>query len=161
MLLETFYVLILTHALAHGAFLVEVHEWTQNGTNRKEWSNEDFQNSSNVNIVFANDEFEYDYIPDDNGGNYGDLLLSQRQFGDVLIFRETIINEVSGNFQDLQVKGSLRGVRITHLRALNFGRERAYVYRLWYTDSGDVGAVMTIRPNFQVRVFIEIYGIRN
>ncbi|RZB73494.1 hypothetical protein BDFB_006499 [Asbolus verrucosus] len=98
------------------------------------------------------------YIPQDTGGNYGDLICRYRENGDVLLLRElVIIDELSPSEQDVQWYASLNARRISSVRVLNIGRERAYCYRIEVAGA-DALAYVRVPPRHDPRVLIEIYG---
>ncbi|KAJ8961005.1 hypothetical protein NQ318_020309 [Aromia moschata] len=97
-------------------------------------------------------------VPPDNGGNYGDLIHRYRENRDRLLLREVVvIRQLSSVEQDLQWTVSISGARVSSVRVLNFGRERAYGLRI-DVAGGDVQAIIRIPPLYDPRIMIEIYG---
>ncbi|CAG9854826.1 unnamed protein product [Phyllotreta striolata] len=97
-------------------------------------------------------------IPRDTGGNYGDLIYKFRSNSDTLLLREVVIaDELYSNEQDLRWTVSINGARITSVRVLNFGRERAFCLRI-DVAAGDAEVVLRIPSLVDPRVMIEIYG---
>lgn len=146
----------------HSKFVIQVRPFTiQNNENNTKWHQISFKNISDFQVVTTAEEITeiIDDIPEDDGGNYGDLLHLERKGGDSLILRETIINQISHGPQDLRISGYLPP-KITHIRALNFGRERAFVYMIANNENGYVQINMAIKAKLQVRVSIEVYGIK-
>lgn len=112
----------------------------------------------NTNVT--RNEFKEYGVPQDTGGNYGDLLHLRRQNGDELLTRETIVNEhVDSDYQELHYYAYFRA-KITAVRVLNFGRQRAYTTEVASDGSeGHVDAYMVIAPRYSIRTFVEVYGI--
>ncbi|XP_072389311.1 uncharacterized protein [Diabrotica undecimpunctata] len=95
---------------------------------------------------------------EDNGGNYGDLVFRNRDQRDQLLVREVVIlNSRSSGAQELIWTVSIPGARISSVRALNFGRERAFCYSI-EVAGGDARVVLQIGPRSDPRVMIEVYG---
>lgn len=69
-----------------------------------------------------------------------------------------MINEIlTSEEQDIRWYVTISGARISSVRVLNFGRNRAYCLRI-DVASGDVQVVLRILPLTDPRVMIEIYG---
>lgn len=97
-------------------------------------------------------------LPPDNGGNYGDLVYRGREEGDVLVFREVVINqELESQVKDLRLYASLAVRRITSVRVLNLGRERGYTLRIDVVGN-EFQTIVRIAPYFDPRLLIEVYG---
>lgn len=74
------------------------------------------------------------------------------------MLRELVINqELASVEQDVHWSVSISGARITSVRVMNIGRERAYCLRI-DVAGGDVQAIIRIPPLIDPRVLIEIYG---
>lgn len=119
------------------------------------------QNVSDMQVT-TNKEFPKDVyatIPSDNGGSYGDLLHARRENGDVLLIRETIINEFTSSQElDMYWYGNFPA-RLSHVSALNFGRERGFTLQIaTRKNDGYVEVFIRIRPYKIIRMFIEVYG---
>ncbi|KAJ3654068.1 hypothetical protein Zmor_013282 [Zophobas morio] len=98
------------------------------------------------------------YVPPDRGGNYGDLIYRYRENGDVLLLREVVvIDELSPSELEVQWYGSLKARRISSVRVLNVGRERAFCARIDVAGA-EVAALLRLPPGCDPRVLIEIYG---
>ncbi|XP_066156357.1 uncharacterized protein [Euwallacea fornicatus] len=98
-------------------------------------------------------------IAADNGyGNPGDLIYRYRESNDVLQIREVIVlPEISSDIQEVQWYAVTPARRITSVRVLNFGRERAYTLRIDVAGN-EAQAILRIPPNYDPRILIEAYG---
>ncbi|KAF5271392.1 hypothetical protein FQA39_LY08190 [Lamprigera yunnana] len=102
-----------------------------------------------------------DQIPYDNGENFGDLVFSNRVKGDVLLIRDTILNELMSYDEIRVVWQGQFPAQITAVRALNFGRQRGQAAQIIVSHTnGQVQAFIRIPPQQSVRMFIEVYGRR-
>lgn len=97
-------------------------------------------------------------IPQDYGGNYGDLILRYREDGDILLLRELLlIEELSASEVDIEWLATLNARRISSVRVLNIGRERAYCARIGIAERR-AQVLLRVAPKRDPRVLVEIYG---
>lgn len=101
-------------------------------------------------------------VPPDNGApNYGDLILGRRQNGDVLLVRDVVLIEQSSDSElEAQWYTRLDVRRISTVRALNLGRQRAYCVSI-DVSGGEAQVVLRNPPYFEPRLLIEVYGFWN
>lgn len=98
-------------------------------------------------------------VPLDNNNNYGDLFHSRRESGDILLIRETLLNELSSSEELYIYWYGKFPARLSHVRVLNFGRERGYTQQIsTRNNEGYAETYITIPPYKSVRMFVEIYG---
>lgn len=82
-----------------------------------------------------------------------------RESNDVLQIREVIVlPEISSDVQEIQWYAVTRASRITSVRVLNFGRERAYTLRIDVAGN-EVQTILRIPSNYDPRIMIEVYGL--
>ncbi|XP_050307137.1 uncharacterized protein LOC126743908 [Anthonomus grandis grandis] len=113
---------------------------------------------ANVGSIVANEK-DLIYTADNGYGNPGDLIYRYRESNDVLQIREVIVlPEISSDVQEVQWYAVTQARRITSVRVLNFGRERAYALRIDVAGN-EVQAILRIPPNYDPRVIIEVYGV--
>lgn len=120
-------------------------------TPRSQWTP---QESLDGNIT--SNAQQYSYIPEDNGGNFGDLIHLRRQHYDVLLTRETVINSAFNQDTILELEG-LYGSSITSVWSLNFGRQRGFVEQVT-TQGNRVYVRIVIRARFEIRLLVDVYG---
>lgn len=96
------------------------------------------------------------YIPQDQGGNYGDVVHLSRQPQDVLLTREVEINPRFNSDTILELEGNF-GSRITSVWALNFGRQRGFVEQVT-TQGNYVYIRIAIRAGYEIRLLVDVYG---
>lgn len=101
---------------------------------------------------------KYDYVPQDNGGNYGDLIHLSRQTNDVLLAREVEINPPFNQDTILELTANF-GRSITSVYVLNFGNERGYTEEI-STEGNSVYVRIAIRARYEIRMLIDVYGFR-
>lgn len=97
-------------------------------------------------------------VPEDTGGNFGDLEFSGRPKTGRLISRDTIVNQDYEEDVHIYYTRTFPGYYIEDMRVINVGRERAF------TRSGSIShALGSATANIYVgrgktaRVFIEVY----
>lgn len=94
--------------------------------------------------------------------NWGDLLHSQRAKGDVLIEKQIWVNpKVPSVDTSYHVNAHFnRGIEITHVRALNFGDQKAEVESIFVGADPRkvVDVLVTVKAKTQVRLMILVYG---
>lgn len=110
--------------------------------------------ANNANIT-TNQEA---YIPQDYGGNYGDLTHLERQPYDVLLTREIEINPAFVGDTILELEANF-GRSISAVWALNFGRQRGFVEEI-RTQGNYVYIRIGIRAGDEIRMLIDVYGFR-
>lgn len=96
----------------------------------------------------------------DHGGNFGDMISNERIPNDVRSFWEIFINDtVYSTDQALTLYyDATFPSNISTVRAINLGRERAYVQSIALgTMNGEVKIDLLIKANHQVRLMVEIY----
>lgn len=99
-------------------------------------------------------------IPDDDGGNFGDLeVYPGRNVGQQLYFRDTIINDISDHDVVLCYAFQVsQEFVVRDVKFLNFGRQRGYVTYVFFTPPyGYVGGEVLIHAGEAVRISVEIY----
>lgn len=99
--------------------------------------------------------------PDDNSGSYGDLFHSTKRNGDELLHRETFVNYNASKFEEIVFwYGRFNTSCVTHVRSLNFGRERAWTKSIDVSGHSNVIVEINllIPSNKTVRLFFEVYG---
>ncbi|KAF7266325.1 uncharacterized protein LOC143203212 [Rhynchophorus ferrugineus] len=95
----------------------------------------------------------------DGYGNPGDLVYRYRESSDILQIRDVIVlPEISSDVQEVQWYAITRARRITSVRVLNFGRERAYTLRI-DVAANEAQVILRIPPNYDPRIMIEVYGV--
>lgn len=68
-----------------------------------------------------------------------------------------MLPEISSDVQEVQWYAVTSARRITSVRVLNFGRERAYAVRIDVAGN-EAQAILRISPNYDPRIMIEVYG---
>lgn len=121
-----------------------------------------FQAHSAINLGYPED-CNSSIIPPDNGsGSYGDLMYSRREYRDELLHRETFVNYNVSNHEDIVFwYGNFSTRCVTHVRSLNFGRERAWTKSIHVGNNNTYNTVeinVLVPVNKTVRMFFEIYG---
>lgn len=104
---------------------------------------------------------DYD-VPDDTGGNWGDMEFDTRDKTGTLVNRDTIVNQY--NEVDLHIfyNRSFPGLFIEDLRVFNVGRERGYVQSGMIAHAaGFVDAHIYVAKGNTVRLFVEVYTAPN
>lgn len=96
-------------------------------------------------------------IPEDTGGNFGDLEFYNKPKNATLIGRDTITNDDTS--QDLVVLYERRyDSYIIDFKVLNFGRQRGWTCRItMYPPTGLVQAEIHIAAGNSARFFVETY----
>lgn len=96
-------------------------------------------------------------IPQDTGGNFGDLEFSDTPKNGTLISRDTIINEDTS--QNLYVVYTRRyNTSVSDFKLLNFGRQRGWSWSIaMYPAAGYVQGEILIAAGNKVRMFAEAY----
>ncbi|KAL1490364.1 hypothetical protein ABEB36_013073 [Hypothenemus hampei] len=96
---------------------------------------------------------------DNRYGNVGDLIYRYRESNDVLQIREVIVlPEISSDAQEVRWYAVVPALhRLTTVRVLNFGTERAHTLRIDVAGN-EVQIVLRIPPGYDPRIMIEVYG---
>ncbi|ENN76175.1 hypothetical protein HUJ04_002319 [Dendroctonus ponderosae] len=90
--------------------------------------------------------------------NSGDLIYSTRQPDDMLLIRDIFVPDtVDESRRDLFWNAVIPGGKITQVRALNFGDEKAFATNI-EVNKGSVRLYFTIQPQADPRVIFEVYG---
>ncbi|KAF2905371.1 hypothetical protein ILUMI_00804 [Ignelater luminosus] len=101
--------------------------------------------------------------PDDGSGSYGDLTYGEKHESDQLLRRETYVSYNTTNAADQIVfwYGNFNTSCVTHVRSLNFGRERGWTKSI-YVGNGNTSKTVEINfliaANKIVRLLFEVYG---
>lgn len=98
-------------------------------------------------------------IPEDSGGNFGDLEFYKKPKNLTLLGRDTITNDKAS--QDLLVMYERQYDRnvLADFKMLNFGRERGWVCRItMYPPTGVVLGQILIAAGNEIRIFAEAYS---
>lgn len=123
-----------------------------------------FQAHGAVNLKFRED-CNTSMIPPDNGaGDYGDLIYKKEsENSDKLLLREIFVNEnVTSDEQIVFWSKKFQSKCVTNVKALNFGRDRAFAKSIYVNfteyngDTVDINVLIPVRK--QVRMFIEVFG---
>lgn len=69
-----------------------------------------------------------------------------------------VLSEISSDVQEVQWYVVTNVRRITSVRVLNFGRERAYAVRIDVAGN-EAQAILRIPSNYDPRIMIEVYGL--
>ncbi|EFA04326.2 hypothetical protein TcasGA2_TC014619 [Tribolium castaneum] len=121
----------------------------------------DGEHTSGVRIRVSGNETLKDtarYVPPDRGGNYGDLIYRTRENGDGLLLRELVVlGELSAYELEVQWYARVDAHRVSSVRVLNLGRERAFCERVDVLGA-EVQTWLRVAPRYDPRVLIEIYG---
>lgn len=76
----------------------------------------------------------------------------------MLLLNEMVINEaLSSTTIDINWTVSIPGARISSVRVLNLGRQRAYCVRI-DVQGGDIQAILRLQPYYDPRVLIQVFG---
>lgn len=129
-------------------------------TPRSQWqqkqTNASFEGDGSNTTRNAQGEKYQGYIPQDQGGNYGDLVHLKREVYDVLLLREVVVNSKYNQDTILELETKV-GSRITSVYVLNFGRERGYVEEIT-TRGNYVYVRVAIRAYYEIRMLVDVYG---
>ncbi|XP_030753834.1 uncharacterized protein LOC115880692 [Sitophilus oryzae] len=97
-------------------------------------------------------------LQDGRDGNTGDLIYRYRESQDILQIREVIVlPQLSSDEQEVQWYAVTDARRITTVRVLNFGRQRAYTLRIDVAGN-EAQVILRVPPNYDPRIMIEVYG---
>lgn len=121
-------------------------------TPRSQWTEKQIEGNITRNVQ------KYNYIPGDQGGNYGDLVHLDRQKYDVLLNREVVINPPFTTDTVLELEGRF-GRSISSVWVLNFGRERGFTEEI-ATQGDYVYIRIAIRAGYEIRMLIDVYGFK-
>lgn len=100
-----------------------------------------------------------DYIPNDSGGNFGDIEFDLEDKDGDLLARDTIINNMYPFNIAIHYNRTFDGFYVKDFKILNFGRERGWA---WYASMnhyyGIVETEIYVPAGKEVRIFAETYG---
>ncbi|KAF2894942.1 hypothetical protein ILUMI_11238 [Ignelater luminosus] len=123
-----------------------------------------FQAHAAINPGYPEDCNSSIIPPDDGSGSYGDLTYySKPHLNDKLLLREIFINRnVSSQEQVVFWNEFFINTCVTHVKALNFGRDRAFTRSIYVNNTrhkgGNVDINVLILANNVVRMFFEVVG---
>lgn len=108
--------------------------------------------------IFESPSVNYD-IPEDSGGNFGDIEVDERPKNGTLIGRDTIvIRENEGDLYILYTR-TFPGYYIEDMRVINVGRERAWGGGgLIGPEIGFVVAGMYVKAGNEAKLFVEVFA---
>ncbi|KAF2894940.1 hypothetical protein ILUMI_11236 [Ignelater luminosus] len=122
-----------------------------------------FQAHAAINTGYPEDCNSSIIPPDDGSGAYGDLIYMQgNQLGSLLLSEILLNVNISSEEEIVFWKQMFYSKCVSHVRVLNFGRERAftkYIYANYTKSEGtNVDINVIIPANKAVRMIIEVYG---
>lgn len=101
---------------------------------------------------------DYD-IPEDSGGNFGDVEFDTRAKNGTLINRDTIVNHIYEENLYIVYYRIFPGYFIEDMRVINVGRERAWGHgALIAHEAGFASVTIYVPAGNSARIFVEVFA---
>lgn len=98
-------------------------------------------------------------VPEDDGGNFGDIEFSSTLKNGMLIERDTIINEDTSQNILIEYERTFNGSYLEDFKLLNFGRQRGWSFTATIHHSlGLVYGSILVKAGNKVRILAETYA---
>lgn len=122
-----------------------------------------FQAHAAINSAYREDCNTSIIPPDDGSASYGDLIYSKPRKLDTALHKEVFVNyDVSSEEYIVFWSRMFHRECVSHVRVLNFGRERAFAKSINVEYQGSQGEkvdiILLIPANKEIRMIIEAYG---